>query len=237
VTLRAAYSRVRGGEAGATFARAIRKTEAELNALGSIWRGRAAGEGGEFGERPEPSDFALEIQKAKVARKLKAAVERGKPAEFKWDQPEAFRLEHETTGGAPEPPKAPKPDTGTQSTFSFGERPEEPKLAEDKIRELNSSTFKPMDGRRRSWETFIGLLRGFHSQVPEVGSKGAQEGTIKIQQWERYLKGLGPKVKTDSANIIRKVLDPVLKVSTETHPELIDNLSKLNLMTRSKRGN
>jgi N-acetyl-anhydromuramyl-L-alanine amidase AmpD len=226
-TLRQAYSRVRGGEAGATMARVLRKTQAELDALGSIWRGRVAGEGGEFGERPESSDFALEIQKAKAARILKPAVERGKPAEFRFDQPEGFRLEQETTGGAPVP-EALKPAAGEQGTFSFGERPETPKLAEDKIRELNSSTFKPMDGRRRSWETFVGLLRGFHSMVPEAGAKGASEGTIKIQQWERYLKGLGPKVKTDSANIIRKVLDPVLKVSTETHPELIDNLSKLN---------
>jgi N-acetylmuramoyl-L-alanine amidase len=227
-TLRAAYARVRGGEAGATMARVLRKTQAELDALGSIWRGKPIGEGGEFSERPsEPSDFALEIQKARVARKLKPEIERGKPAEFRFDQPEGFRLEQETTGGAPVP-EAPKPATGAQGTFAFGERPEEPKLAEDKIDALNSSTFKPMDGRRRSWETFVGLLKGFHSMVPEAGAKGAGEGTLKIQQWERYLKGIGSKVKTDSANTVRKVLDPVLKVSSETHPALIDNLAKLN---------
>ena len=89
-----------------------------------------------------------------------------------------------------------------------------PTLAEDKIRELNSSTFKPEDGLSSTWKRFTNLLGSFHSMVPEAGAKGAGEGTLKIQQWERYLKGIGGKIKTDSANTVRKVLDPVLKVSS-----------------------
>lgn len=139
-------------------------------------------------------------------------------------------------------------DYHTQSEFHFpGEdfRLSEPEVedpeklpAEDKYRALQSSTFKRQDGLKGAWDYFTRQLRGFHSMVPEAGAKQAPEGTIRIQQWERYIKGLGQKNSTDAANTVRKVMDPILKVSPETHPELIDNLRKLNdqISDREKRG-
>ena len=183
----------------------------------------------------DESDFALEVQKEKAARKLRPQIKKDTQVDFNWDQPEGFKLGQETTGsGVKEPPKPPPPRDTTGDLFM--QKPKTPApppvLAEDKIRELNSSTFKPEDGLSSTWKRFTGLLGSFHSMVPEAGAKGAGEGTLKIQQWERYLKGIGGKIKTDSANTVRKVLDPVLKVSSETHPTLIGDLAKLNKQIR-----
>ena len=183
----------------------------------------------------DESDFALEVQKEKAARKLRPQIKKDTQIDFNWDTPEGFKLGQETTGsGVKEPPKPPPPRDTTGDLFM--QKPKTPApppaLAEDKIRELNSSTFKPEDGLSSTWKRFTGLLGSFHSMVPEAGAKGAGEGTLKIQQWERYLKGIGGKIKTDSANTVRKVLDPVLKVSSETHPTLIGDLAKLNKQIR-----
>ena len=210
-------------------------------ALGEAAQGRRVYGSGTL-EAPRPrkpqrdeSDFALEVQKERAARKLRPQIKKDTQVDFNWDQPEGFKLGQETTGsGVKEPPKPPPPRDTTGDLFM--QKPKTPAppptLAEDKIRELNSSTFKPEDGLSSTWKRFTGLLGSFHSMVPEAGAKGAGEGTLKIQQWERYLKGIGGKIKTDSANTVRKVLDPVLKVSSETHPTLIGDLAKLNKQIR-----
>ena len=82
VTLQRAYSKVRGGEAGPTIARAIRKTEAELDGLNAIWRGhRPSGEGVEFGERgPEEEAGGGKIR----AGGPRAAIGAGLQSSARW---------------------------------------------------------------------------------------------------------------------------------------------------------
>lgn len=106
---------------------------------------------------------------------------------------------------------------------------------EDKHRELLTATHTPESNLKQAWNRLSKLVTGFRSQVPEAGSKGAVTGTIKIQQWERYIKGVGQKIRTDSANDVAKILRPVLAVTPEKHPGLIRNLSKLNDAIAARR--
>jgi hypothetical protein len=102
---------------------------------------------------------------------------------------------------------------------------------EEKVRRFESAAISKDSAWKAGWNNFTNALGGFRGAAPKVGleKEAYRRGeSVPIQHWLRYLRGIDGKTQNDAANQIRHVIDPLLKVPGELHPELVDRWQKIN---------
>jgi hypothetical protein len=93
---------------------------------------------------------------------------------------------------------------------------------DEKVRNFENATIGKEGGSKRFWANFVHTVRGL-STTPEVKSGES----VPVQHFSRYIRGIDAHVQNAAANKVRNVIDPLLKVPGDVHPQLIDNLQKV----------